>query len=363
MKIKNVAILGAGNGGLAAAADLSSKGYEIRLFELPIYFKNLQPIKEKGGLFIKKNDERYFVKLHLVTTDISEAIRGADLIMLVVPSFAIETFAEICAPHLEDNQIVMINGSGSMGSARFKKVVDSLGINVPIKLCETATLTYGTRKVGNMEVEIYLKAKKVLFSAYPSRYTDTLLKRCKELYESLEAASNVWEICLNNGNPESHPGPTLLNAGRIEFSGGNFYLYREGITESVARLIQAISGERKALCEALGINFIPIEKRLVRTGYCKPAEHLHQMYQESDVFRMIKGPEDLYSRYLTEDVSMGLVLWSSLGKTLGVSTPIIDSIIYLSGVLHGKDYWSEGMTLNKLGFSHLNSQELVKAVN
>jgi len=35
MDIKRVAVLGAGNGGITAAADLTLRGFEVALYELP----------------------------------------------------------------------------------------------------------------------------------------------------------------------------------------------------------------------------------------------------------------------------------------------------------------------------------------
>lgn len=50
MKVSKVAILGAGNGGMTAAADLKDRGFDVALYELPQFAKNLEVIKEKGGI-------------------------------------------------------------------------------------------------------------------------------------------------------------------------------------------------------------------------------------------------------------------------------------------------------------------------
>lgn len=39
MMVKKVAVLGAGNGGMTAAAELKEKGFEISLYELPQFAK------------------------------------------------------------------------------------------------------------------------------------------------------------------------------------------------------------------------------------------------------------------------------------------------------------------------------------
>ena len=45
-----LAILGAGNGGMAAAADMTLAGHEVNLFEFPQFKENIEPIKQTGGI-------------------------------------------------------------------------------------------------------------------------------------------------------------------------------------------------------------------------------------------------------------------------------------------------------------------------
>ena len=51
MMVKKVAILGAGNGGMTAAADLKEQGFEISLYELPQFGNNLKVMQEKARNF------------------------------------------------------------------------------------------------------------------------------------------------------------------------------------------------------------------------------------------------------------------------------------------------------------------------
>lgn len=350
MGVKEVAILGAGNGGVTAAADLTLQGFNVRLFELNQFASNIHNISKEGGIkFVEQGAEK-FATPSVLTTDIEEAISGADVVMVVVPADAIEYFARLSAPYIEENQIIMINNAASMGSVRFVNEVRSMGIDTIFKIGETASLTYGTRVEGN-RVELYLRVKNLLFAAYPSEDTAEILAVCQTMYPSLVYAANVWETTLNNGNPETHPGPSLLNAGRIEHSEGEFYLYTEGITESVVNVINSVSLERKEICKKIGIKYLTPINRLVELGYCEPEETLKEQYNKSKVFSNIKGPLSLTSRYFTEDISMGLVLWSSIGKALNISTPVIDSIVTLSSSLLKQDFWKDGLTVDKLNLA------------
>ncbi|PAB58787.1 NAD/NADP octopine/nopaline dehydrogenase family protein [Anaeromicrobium sediminis] len=366
MEVKRVAILGAGNGGITAAAHVKSMGFEVSLYELPDYGKNLEGISKKGGILYKKREGgEQFITPDLLTTDICEAIEGAQIIMLTIPGFAIEVFAEILAPVVEEDQIIFFNGAAAMACVRFVNKAKEMGITKKFKIAEANSLTYGTRAFPDEAVvEMSLYVNKLYFAAYPSSNTEELLKSCIQVYDCLVPATNIWETTLANGNPEVHPGPCLLNAGRIEYSKGEFWLYREGITKHTANIIKAIEKERLDLGKKLGFDLEGAALGRATRGYFSESEgELYELFNNSEVFAQIKGPLSVTSRYFTEDISTGLVLWSSIGKAIGVETPAIDSVITLGGALLERDFYDEGISLESLGLGGMNIEELVQTVS
>ncbi|MGD9124885.1 MAG: NAD/NADP octopine/nopaline dehydrogenase family protein, partial [Desulfarculaceae bacterium] len=207
------------------------------------------------------------------------------------------------------------------------------------------------------EVHILLEVKKLWLAAFPAVDTAETLKLCQELYPVVEAGRNILEVGLNNGNPVAHPVPALLNAGRVEFSGGQFYHYKEGITPHVAQVIEDLDRERLALCACMGYPEIPTLERLNLMGYAVSRESLHRAYTTSPVFcgpEPIKGPHNVFDRYYVEDASFGLTTWASLGRAIGIDTPVMDAVIRLISSLHRTDYFAAGArTLVKLGLDGL----------
>jgi opine dehydrogenase len=64
-------------------------------------------------------------------------------------------------------------------------------------------------------------------------------------------------------------------------------------------------------------------------------------------------------RYYVEDTAYGLATWSSLGKTIGVPTPMMDAVIHLISALHRKNYLAQGeRTLDKFGLENLDIKGL-----
>lgn len=364
MKVQKVAVLGGGNGGVTAAADLKTKGLETSLYELPAFFSNLNLIKEKGGVLLQDDQGESFVEIATVTDNIEEAIQGAQVVMLVVPGFAIEAFAEVLAPVVREDQVIFLNGAAAMGSVRFVNKAKEMGIDKSFKICEANSLTYGTRAFyDEARVELTLRVHKLFVAAYPQENTEEALQACSQLYDGLVAAKNIWQVTLENGNPVVHPGPCLLNAGRIDFSRGDFWLYKEGITEHTTRVLRGIENEQMAIGKAFGFTIEDAVQSRARRGYfVNEDDDLQELFNTSPVFTQIKGPVSCTSRYFTEDISTGLVLWSDLGQAADVKTPNIDSVITLGGTMLQRDFREGGLTLKSLGFEGASLDELISRV-
>ena len=364
MKIEKIAILGGGNGGITAAADLTHKGFLVNIFESERFCKDLQFIKDNNNeIIIEYKGTKSVEKVNLITNNIEDAIKDCQIVMITVPGMGIEYFAEILAPVVKEEQIILINSAPAMASVRFIKKAREMGIEKNFKIGETNSLTYATRAyVNEGRVEISLKAGKVYLAAYPSYNTDEVFNACVQIYNCFEKVDNVIVVNLENPNPLIHPGPTLLNAGRIDYTKGEFWLYKEGITEHTINIVKAVEDEREAVAKALDIQLEDTKQARINRGYFLDEDKsLQELFNTSPVFQNIKGPASVEGRYLVEDVSTGLVLWSDPGKVLKVSTPNIDSIIVLSGTLLGRDFYKEGLTLESIGLGHLKDKEDILA--
>lgn len=364
MNVQRVAVLGAGNGGITAAADLKLRGFEVALFELPQFSKNLDLLQEKGSILVKEADRTQRVTIDFLTTDIVQALEGAHLVLVTIPATWIESFARMCAPHIDENQIVMLHTAACMGSFRFVKAAREIGVSTDFKIGEFSTLAYGTRAFPEKgEVELLLRVKEFYFAAYPAERTAEITAPCQQVYPTAVPVENIWATTLLNGNPEVHPGPSVVNAGRIDYSKGEFWLYVEGITKHTFNVLMAVNDERVTLGRALNLKLEDCNTARKKRGYLVdgPGEW-YEKYNTSPVFSKVKGPESLDSRYVTEDISNGLVLYSSLGSALGVPTPASDAIITLGGILLQRDFMAEGVTLKRLGLAGKGKDELLTAV-
>src|ERR1044071_5493614 len=153
MAIKKIAVLGAGNGGCAAAADLTLRGYEVNLFSRSK--PTVEPILQRGGIDLVEADTQKFARPALVTTDLLAAVRDADLIVTAVPAVAHEYLARELASQLKAGQRILLNPGHTGGSLHFAAVLRQAGVKEPATICETVTLTYICRMPTRTRVEIY----------------------------------------------------------------------------------------------------------------------------------------------------------------------------------------------------------------
>jgi len=346
-----IAVVGAGHGGIAAAADMALAGHDVSLFQIPSFAESFQKIKETKEINLTGVTRQGTAKLNKATHDVQEALAGAEVVLVITPAFAQETMAKLCAPFIEDGQYIFLI-PGGFGSYIFAKVFKDLGINKDVTIGETATLPYGCRINGPNEVAVHIRTIYNPFATYPAERTAEAVAILKQLYPETAAAKNILDVALNNTNPCVHPIPTLLSAGRIEHAGGEFWLYREGISPSVWRAMRALDAERLAIRRAFGLT----------EPHCALPEEVGRVFTEAfgyngiEAGRKMKGPKSLADRYLTEDVPFGLVFYSSIARFVGIPTPIIDSVINLAGALLDDDLWSAGRSLNSLGLAEMDQK-------
>jgi len=359
MNIRRVAILGSGHGGLAAAADLTLRGFNVRLHARRE--ETLAPIRAEGGVRAE-GVQTGFVPLEILTTDIAAAINGADLIMLVVPSVAHGSYAEALAPHLHPDLPVFINPGHTGGGLHFVHSLRQAGYRDSIKTCEGVTLTYICRKNGPAGIDIFSYVKNLKFAAFPGKNAEELFDALKPLYPEIVLRSSVLETALVNINAVFHAPGMLMNAGWIEDTGGEFLFYREGITPAVGRVTKEVDRERLAVAQALGVPsasfLINFQEAGLTTKEAADSGDISRACVESEPNKFIKSPSSLDHRYLHEDVGYGLVPFAAFGDMAGVETPTIDAIIHLCSKLMGIDYSEYGLTLKKMGLQDLKPSDL-----
>jgi opine dehydrogenase len=256
---------------------------------------------------------------------------------------------EAALPHMRPGQVVLLL-TGSAGSLEVAPLIQAAGHRLDdVLLGETVTLPQSARMVGDARLRIRLPSN-LRTAAFPGRNTERLLEVIGDTLK-LHPKPNVLDPGLNNPNFMIHPAPMLLNYAAVERADGYLSIMNEGMTDGVLRCLDAVDAEKMALQRALGLDVLPIDDLYRETG---SGPHVYRTKGEPFGLR-----DRIWDRYIHEDVPYGTVLYSSLGRLLGVPTPVSDGINTILSVVEQVDFWKTGRTVEALHIDGLNRDQLL----
>lgn len=359
---RNIAIIGAGNGGVSMGAFLSLKGCNVNIYDKDPHA--LEDIRNAGGVELKGVSLTGFAGFSRITDNLAEAIEDCRIIMVVTPAFAHRELAEKSAPYLTSGQHIILNPGRTAGAIEFFRTIKDRNPRADFIVAEAQTLIYACRRTGPAEATIYKVKKEVLLSALPAIKTDEVLADLKEFYPEFRKAENVLETSLLNIGSIFHPAPAILNIARIE-SREDFEYYMGGISPCVSHVLEKIDSERVEIARALGVKTLTVKEWLEDAYEVQflESDSIYDAVQKQSGYKGIAAPKNPYTRYITEDVPMSLVPLSELGRFLGISTPTMDTMIELANLLHQTDYRTNGRNLRALGIEGVTLEALKRFVN
>ena len=350
-------VIGGGNGGQSLAGHLGLMGYAVRLVE--VVPETVAAIQSQGGINLE-GVVRGFGRVELATTDVAQALAGAGIIMIVTPATAHRNVARSCAPFLSDGQVVFIHPGATGGALEFKKVLQDEGCRARIVIMESDSLIYACRSPQPGQASILGIKKDLLVAALPAAETPRPLKMLQAVFPQIRAGRNVLETSLGNPNAMVHPAPTLLNTSLIE-SGRDWLYYWDGMTPSIGAFVEAMDQERLAVAKAFGLN-LPSIREWYRLAYDAEGSTLSEAVRNNRAYEKVSGQKTLRTRYLLEDIPMGLLPMVSIGKMMGVDVPRMQTILNLAQFLTGEDFLSNGRTVERLGLSGMNAEQIAAYV-
>ncbi len=349
----SVAVLGGGNGGHAAAADLTCRGFEVHLYEDARFASNMQKVFDTHKITMTGAAGSGEATLAMVTSDLAQAIEGVKYIFLAVPAFAHGVYAEKLAEVVRPGQIITVL-PGAFNSLLFWKKMKEKGVT-DVVVAETNTLPYATRLRAPGDILIMSLFDPLKIGVMPASKTEETVAELRQFYPQLEAVESVIACGLSSLNPIIHVPGCILNAGHIEQAKGEFYFYTEGFSSCVAHTTEAVDQERIRLLNHFGYASDIVAHGI---GGAVATDDIKEAIAGDPNFAKIKGPADLKNRYFSEDIPYGIASWAKLAHAMNLPTPLMDSLVYLGGPLLGFDCWEKGYSLEDLGIAGMNLEEL-----
>ena len=345
-----VSIVGAGPAGFALAADLENCGTSVLVYSHPTHLRHAIDVVDRGclkasGVIEGSTNPR-------VTFNMSEVVDFSTIIILTVPSTGQETvLQELKKFSLRQHTIIAVPGN------LFSLVTDAeIGIEY---ILETNLSPYSCR-MDEGELAVMGKKSRIFIAALQKDLSQAFNEKIQSIFPmELKWCSNVIEVCLSNVNGVFHPLMMLMNAGRIESTAGDFLVYRDGLTRSVANAILAVDGVRMRIGQAFGF---PLRTVIEVSNECygQNFTDLVDLAQNSGPHNKLKAPSDMENRNISEDVPNLLVSWHDLAEKLGIDASPIKAVIILVGMATGIDYMKSGRNLRKLHLEDMSRGELIQ---
>ena len=348
-----IAMVGAGNAGCAVAADLTLKGHEVTLIKTShaMHDENFSYLQANGGkMMLNEFGEHKTAYISRMTRDLAE-VKGCEIVVIYIQTNFHEQLIERLAPHLEDDQILLIN-PGYLSTAYVLKhckknviVAEAESSFIDGRIMEPGMFRVGFRNVRNP------------IGIYPVSRKEEAIAKLDQMQQRFVYLDSVVEAALHNPNLIVHTVGSVMSIPRIEMAKDQFCMYHEAYTRNnpaTWAVLEQLDNEKMNVLEHLGFPRMPYVEA------CKYRNSLDDSMNAKDVFlnyaempTRAKGPVKVDSRYISEDVPQGLVMLEALGKSLHIPTPICTALIEIATAALGRSMREEGRTPEKLGVENI----------
>jgi len=362
-KIMKVAIIGAGNAGCALAFKFAQYGHEVNLIKTSnsLHNENFEMIKEQQGIWAidhTDGDKKSFQKLNKITRNMKEGLEDVEIIIIVTQTLQHKYIADLIVPYIPNSVSFLLVIPGNLGSVVFKRKL----INKDIIVGEGESTPFDARIIEPGVVNILFKNVRNKLGFIPTKDSEPGLNYAKKLLDTYaDLRNNVIESALNNPNLIVHTIGVIMSAARIEYSKGEFWMYREAFTESIWNLVERLDEEKMKTIKAYNGN---PSKYL---DECKYRNEIDLNKDSLEVFQNYakeggpKGPSSLNTRYIFEDVPNGLCLLRDLAKKANIDTPVCNSLITIDSCLVKNDF-SDNKRLREIGWDGLSYAEILSEI-
>lgn len=365
-----ITFMGAGACGFIGAAHCSSLGHEVTLYELPEFSESIEDIDKSGGIYVDATPgnglPNGFVSVTSLTTDAREALRDAEIVFVTVPSFAESRVAELCAGLLGEDQCVYLTSGYIYGSIEFTETLRACGHDRRIRVAEMNNSIYAGGKLDSVSVRAGGYKHNLGVAAFPGRETAGMVRKLMEVYPEVVAFDSVLHTGMSNPNAALHPAAVIFNAAYVE-RGAEVLLYHDkkylsAMSGSIAGVYESMDAERLAMRGFEGFGSLKPWREIFKEWYSyngASGDTLLEIMRSNPGLSRAKLPPSFDHRYLTEDVTAGLIPLIELLERFEIPCPTNRSVVHLSSILSGIDLESRGRTLRSLGLGDLPNEKLL----
>lgn len=367
-----ICICGGGNGAHVMAAYAASREEtEVNVLTL---FKDEA---ERWSKAIEKSDMVVTVtnkdgstsevksKPAVVSKDPAVAVPGSDILILIVPAFAHEEYLKAVAPHIDKKTVIV----GLPGQPGFEyQCMSLLGELAPqITIMSFETLPWACRitefglKVDNLGTKKFLAGSIVRGKAIPRKPPLMSLQVLHGFEPSLQQTKHFLVILFMS---YSFVHPAILYGRWKDWDKKPLNeepLFYQGIDEATAQMLETCSQEFLNVAHGITAQRPEVDMSELLDIYnwyltyykedIEDSTNLLNAIRTNKSYKGLAHPmtkekgkyvPNFKSRYLTEDIPMGMVVFKGVAEIVGVETPVNDMLLEWGQEKIGKKYLVDG---------------------
>lgn len=346
-----ITVVGAGHGGTTIAADLKAKGHFVTLLKTSksLHNEHFDYLNENNGeIMIKDGIKETTVQLDIVTTDVEMAITDAEIIIMYIQTNYHEQVIKRIIPFMTEDQIVLLE-PGYLSTAYFLKHEPDKDFTI----VEAQSSPIDCRIIEPGKVKILFRNVRNPVAIFTNKNEKVIEEKLNKLQYNFVYLDSIIEAALHNPNLIVHTIGGIMSIPRIEFTDGDYWMYKEVFTPHIWNLVESLDSEKMDVLERTGA------ERLSYVDACKFRNFEDLTIDAKEAFFTYaknsspEGPFVADSRFITEDVPEGLVLLESLGKMLAVETPTCTGLINTASAALDIDFRENARTVDVLGKDNL----------
>lgn len=323
-----VTIIGGGNIGTLMAAEIAAKGHNVTVY-------TSKPDQWSKKIEVYSPEEQLVVtgEVDIVTSDMQEAVEGAELIWITMPSQAFGQLAKKLLPYVKKGQYIgVVPGSGGAEFA-FRRLIDA------------GCVFWGLQRVHSIArlkeygKSVYMlgRKKQLELGSIPAKASEKVGPILEEMFDMpCKLLPNYLCVTLTPSNPILHT--TRLYSMFKDYERDttyerNFLFYEEWSCDSAEWLI-ACDNELQTLCKKIPLE---LEEVMSLREYYESydAEAMVKKIRSIAAFKGLTSPmkqegqgwiPDFESRYFVADFPFGLKIIKDIAELFEVPIPNIDVV-------------------------------------
>ncbi len=334
---------------MAMACYVKTAGHPVALCELPEFAANIEGFRQRSAIRSIGMISGW-TNLEMATTDASKALQWADIVIVVTHAGAHGKIARLCAQFITGRKSVLLCPAYVGGGWDMLRLINVSEPGNQIDVLECSVLPFACRRPDRQTVSVHGVKRRFLVSTMGRDDSSDAVRLVKKLFSDVVVSRHEVEAGLHETNFILHPCVALLNMGYVQGS-HPWTFYRQGLTERIGALVEAVDAERQLLLRHLGLQPIPLTQWLsdFYGDQGLRGDSIYEMIYTFPPFAQSPGPRSLAHRYFSEDIAYGLVPMSSLARQCGVPVPLTDALIDLGSRLCDADFRKNGRNLSDFG--------------